>query len=123
MQNTGFLLGAGRHLAPALVSALLLLAVTARLIYAVRTTTANPASAGLIVGGCAANVGERIWRGAVTDFIATPWIVIDIADLAIVTGLALLAAQTSRRRLGGSSHSRPSPINPRTEDQPRKVPV
>lgn len=45
---------------------------------------------GAMVGGATANVVDRVRRGAVIDFVAAgPWPVFNLADGAIVAGLAL----------------------------------
>jgi lipoprotein signal peptidase len=53
---------------------------------------------GLLVGGASSNLLDRLLLGAVRDFLATPWAVINLADLAVlaaVTGsiLAYLTRQ------------------------------
>jgi signal peptidase II len=48
---------------------------------------------GLALGGAASNLADRVLRGAVVDFIAIgPWPTFNLADAAMVTGTALLAA-------------------------------
>jgi len=42
----------------------------------------------LVLGGAMSNLLDRIIRGGVLDFIVTPWIVLNLADLAVVAGLA-----------------------------------
>jgi signal peptidase II len=56
---------------------------------------------GLLVGGAGSNLLDRLLLGAVRDFLATPWAVINLADLAVlaaVTGsiLAHLTRQPLR---------------------------
>jgi len=60
----------------------------------IRRTTARllAASLGLIVGGAIGNVIDRLWHGAVFDFIQLhfgtwSWYVFNIADAAIVAGV------------------------------------
>ena len=48
---------------------------------------APPWAVGLLVGGAASNLLDRIAYGAVRDFLATPWIIVNVADLALVAGL------------------------------------
>jgi len=56
-------------------------------------------AAGLLVGGALSNVIDRIVRGGVLDFIATPWIALNLADLAVVAGLCwLFPAHRSQER-------------------------
>jgi signal peptidase II len=62
------------------------------LIYGDRThDVLMPVGIGLVVGGAAGNVLDRLRRGAIVDFIAVgPWPVFNLADAAIVVGLGLL---------------------------------
>jgi lipoprotein signal peptidase len=100
-------LGAWGHVALAAVA----LAVVAALgVWLRKADTALTALAiGAIAGGAVGNVIDRIRFGAVVDFIhahvATPWgdlswYVFNVADAAIVCGVAVLmvGSQTSRRR-------------------------
>jgi lipoprotein signal peptidase len=57
----------------------------------------SPAIPALIVGGFAAHVLDPARFGAVRDFIHTPWIVIDVADIAVVIGIVLLVAAVALR--------------------------
>jgi lipoprotein signal peptidase len=43
--------------------------------------------AGLLVGGAVSNLIDRLAGGSVRDFLATPWVVFNIADVAVVVGL------------------------------------
>jgi signal peptidase II len=50
---------------------------------------------GLVIGGAAGNVIDRLWRGAVVDFLdfhlgAWHWPAFNLADAAICTGVALM---------------------------------
>ncbi len=48
---------------------------------------------GLLVGGAAGNLADRVRQGEVTDFIDPPvWPAFNVADMAIVAGIALLVA-------------------------------
>ena len=48
-------------------------------------------SLGLLLGGAIGNLVDRIWLGKVTDFIDVgPWPIFNLADSAIVTGIAIL---------------------------------
>jgi signal peptidase II len=50
-----------------------------------------PIGIGLVVGGAAGNVLDRLRRGAIVDFIAVgPWPVFNLADAAIVAGIGLI---------------------------------
>ena len=49
-----------------------------------------PLALGAALGGAASNVGDRVWRGGVVDFIDVRfWPVFNLADVAIVLGVAL----------------------------------
>lgn len=66
---------------------------------------------GLIVGGALGNIVDRAWRGAVTDFIdlhvgALSWPAFNVADTAIVSGVALVLLLTLRRTQGATQRSR-----------------
>jgi signal peptidase II len=55
--------------------------------------------AGLLVGGALGNLVDRVRDGAVTDFIDLPaWPTFNLADTAIVLGVALLVLLPDRRR-------------------------
>ncbi len=47
----------------------------------------SPAFPALIVGGGIANTLDRVRLGAVRDFIATPWAVVNVADLVVLVGV------------------------------------
>jgi lipoprotein signal peptidase len=51
---------------------------------------------GLLVGGASSNLLDRLLLGAVRDFLATPWAVINLADLAVLAAVigAILAHLT-----------------------------
>jgi signal peptidase II len=51
-----------------------------------------PIGIGAAVGGATGNVIDRLRRGAVVDFVAIgPWPVFNLADAALVAGVALIA--------------------------------
>jgi signal peptidase II len=57
--------------------------------------TLAPVGVGAFLGGATGNVLDRLYRGAVVDFVAIgPWPVFNLADAALVvgTGLILLTA-------------------------------
>lgn len=53
-------------------------------------------AAGLLAGGAASNVADRVVQGAVRDWLALPWMVINLADLAVVVGAACYLAAGAR---------------------------
>jgi lipoprotein signal peptidase len=52
----------------------------------------SPLIPALVCGGLVAHTIDRIRFGAVRDFIATGWLIIDVGDLAVIAGLVALAA-------------------------------
>jgi lipoprotein signal peptidase len=54
-------------------------------------------AAGLILGGGVANIGDRVLYGGVRDWIETPIIIFNLADVAVVAGVV---AFLSTRRKG-----------------------
>lgn len=53
---------------------------------------------GLLVGGASSNLLDRLLLGAVRDFLATPWAVINLADLAVLAAvIASILAHLIRR--------------------------
>ena len=51
----------------------------------------SPVMPALVAGGTLGNVVDRIRLGAVTDFVATPWAIINVADVAVAIGVLGLA--------------------------------
>lgn len=49
-----------------------------------------------LLGGSLANLVDRIAFGSVHDFLATPWIVFNLADVAVAVGLARLVLTRTR---------------------------
>lgn len=47
----------------------------------------DPALAALVLGGAMSNLIDRLVGGSVRDFLATPWVVFNLADVAVVVGL------------------------------------
>jgi signal peptidase II len=65
------------------------------------------AALGLVIGGAMANALDRLIHGAVADFFqlhwhAWNWYVFNLADVAIVAGVALLLYESFRERNGTS---------------------
>jgi lipoprotein signal peptidase len=59
-----------------------------------------------LLGGSIANLIDRTAFGAVHDFLATPWAIINLADLAVVAGLVGLLVARHRNR----GHLRADPM-------------
>lgn len=54
------------------------------------------AGLGAAIGGATGNLLDRVWRGAVIDFIdLRVWPVFNLADVAIVSGLGLVLCSIS----------------------------
>jgi lipoprotein signal peptidase len=90
--NPGLALGVARGPAGILVVAsILMLAVFVAVIgrWAVQVGI-SPSIPALIAGGFAANVLDRARFGAVRDFLATPWAIVNVADIAVVGGVIAL---------------------------------
>lgn len=93
--NTGAafgLLASQQVLLTVVAGALLLFAWTQR-----RFISGQPAPVRLGValglGGAVGNTLDRVWRGAVLDFLSVPWIpVFNVADMCIVAGVSVLLA-------------------------------
>jgi signal peptidase II len=64
---------------------------------------------GLLLGGAVGNLWDRVWLGAVTDFISVTWtrdggISFNVADVALVAG-AVVATLALYRALFAASRS------------------
>ena len=110
--NTGVTFGMFRESAAdavwVLVAAkLLVVAFLARWLW--RTASrAEALGLGLVIGGAAGNILDRVARGAVTDFIDAHyggwhWPTFNMADVAIVCGVATLVLGGLRRSEGAAS--------------------
>jgi signal peptidase II len=67
----------------------------------VRLQGAPAWAAGLIIGGAAANLLDRAVHGAVQDFIVIGPVVVNLADLAVLVGLAGIVAGAATRFWSG----------------------
>ena len=99
--NSGAAVGIGRGVAPLLIAVGVVVLVV--LIGTGRSTPATRLSSvalGLVVGGAAGNLADRVFRGhggAVVDFIDLQWWpVFNVADIAITCGAALLVLASAR---------------------------
>ena len=102
-RGVGFgLLSADHPAAPWLLSALALAVVAGLVVWAARDGRPWTApSVGLVAGGALGNVADRLRHGAVTDFLdfhaaGHHWPAFNLADAAIVAGVALLVAAGGR---------------------------
>jgi signal peptidase II len=91
----------------AIVSAVIACAVIALLVYFARSAT-RPwiwLPTGLLLGGAAGNIVDRVHEGAVVDFIKLPhWPAFNVADSAITVGVVVLVLIVER----GSAPRRPA---------------
>jgi signal peptidase II len=104
-RNTSFSLGAGTG-PPLLLAALALLATVAFAAYLkpLALSGAMPAwIPGLLAGGAVSNLLDRVLRGAIQDWLVTPWAICNLADLAVVIGV--LGLIVSRCRAGSAAPS------------------
>jgi signal peptidase II len=91
----------GSHTAVTIVIAVALLAL---LVYFARHT-ARPLfwlPTGMMLGGAAGNVIDRLRQGSVTDFVKLPlgWPPFNLADVSITVGILLLFVLAERARAG-----------------------
>jgi lipoprotein signal peptidase len=63
---------------------------------------------GLLIGGALSNLVDRLLFGSVRDFIATPLIVVNVADLAVAAGLIGLALASAVRHYLAASTAPPT---------------
>jgi signal peptidase II len=56
----------------------------------------SPVACGLIVGGMLGNTLDRIRFGVARDFLATPWAIVNLADIAVAAGIVLLFVGSAR---------------------------
>ncbi len=85
----GLFLGSGRTVG-ILTAVILPLAITGLGLLA-RRDPLGAVGAGLLIGGAAGNLWDRLRHGEVTDFIELgPWPAFNLADVAVVCGAALL---------------------------------
>jgi len=108
VQNASYTLGIGgsdhNFLLLSLVSTLVL--VGAGWLYRplLRRGNIRPVSAGMILGGAAGNLGDRLAHGAVTDFLWLPWVIVNVADVAVLIGLLTLVPRLRWVQLLARSH-------------------
>jgi signal peptidase II len=92
-ENSGVVFGIGADQPFALVAALTGLVVVGMAVGAWRGLLGGPVGAGLVVGGGAANLADRLVGGSVVDlFDLGWWPVFNVADIALTIGVALTVA-------------------------------
>ena len=60
---------------------------------------ASPLGPAFIAAGIAGNTIDRICYGAARDFIRTPWAIVNVADLAVLAGLAMFVIALAQRAI------------------------
>jgi lipoprotein signal peptidase len=93
-RNPAFALGVVRGPAALLVAGSLavLLAFLGIVVPRARAVGVPSFAPALIAGGIIANTLDRARLGAARDFIATPWAIVNLADVAVATGILALVA-------------------------------
>jgi lipoprotein signal peptidase len=103
VRNTQLTLGIGSG--PPLLLAAIALMVTALFCGYLRPLALSGAIPawipGVLAGGAASNLVDRVLRGAIQDWLVTPWAVVNLADLAVVVGIVALVV--SRCRAGAAA--------------------
>jgi lipoprotein signal peptidase len=106
VRNPRFLLGLAGASLP-VMTLLMAIGIAAAGGYALRAASRGRLPVwipGLLVGGASSNLTDRLLLGSVRDFLATPWAVVNLADLAVVAAVlgAALTRPTRRPRTGGA---------------------
>ena len=111
LRNAGAAFSTGQNLGPLI--AVLALGVIVVLVRMGRVTASAPTAVaiGLVIGGAAGNLADRLFRsgggflrGHVIDFIDFQWWpVFNVADIAVVVGAISLAVLLSRAPASGST--------------------
>ncbi len=100
-RNRGVAFGLAGEVSPLLIGAALVLLLGLLAYLGSRSRSRGWAvwlPAGLLIGGALGNLIDRVRDGAVTDFIELPaWPTFNLADTAIVIGVALLILAPDRR--------------------------
>ena len=89
VRNHDFSLGIAHASLPVMV-ALMVFGIAALGAYLLRLTIRGQVPAwatGLFLGGAISNLADRVASGSVRDFIATPWIILNLADVAVAAGI------------------------------------
>ena len=99
-RNTGIAFGLADDVPPLLIGATLVALVALLGFIATRGEDDAPMwlAAGLLVGGALGNLADRVREEAVIDYIEIgPWPTFNLADVAIVAGVAVLVLVSFRR--------------------------
>jgi lipoprotein signal peptidase len=62
---------------------------------------------GLLMGGASSNLADRLLFGSVRDFLATPWAVINLADLAVLAAVVGATLAHPTRPSTGATPTQP----------------
>jgi lipoprotein signal peptidase len=57
---------------------------------------------GAVIGGAASNLGDRVMFGAVRDFIPTPLVIFNVADIAVLSGVVAFVWSMTRSPLASA---------------------
>jgi signal peptidase II len=98
-RNTGVAFGLASDVSPVVIGAALVLLLGLLIFLAARAREGAPIwlPAGLLIGGALGNLADRVRQDGVTDFIDLPlWATFNLADVAIVAGVALLVLLPDR---------------------------
>lgn len=99
VRNSGIAFGLFADFTPAigLLTALVLVGLVGYFARAGATHSLAPLALGLIAGGSASNLADRLRLGYVTDYLALPhWPSFNLADCFIVAGVAVVALTLAR---------------------------
>ena len=101
--NDGVAFGLGSGVAPLLITLAVALLAVLLVKNRLALTRASTVGAGLVLGGAAGNLCDRIFRdtgGRVVDFIDLQWWpVFNVADVCIVAGALVLVWSTGRKEV------------------------
>jgi signal peptidase II len=91
-------------------AALLGIFVAGRILLGARDASLRVA-AGLVIAGALGNLGDRLWNGAVTDFIQLRYFpfIFNVADVAITVGAVVLLAKLALTQEPADGAPTPTP--------------
>lgn len=98
VRNPSYLLGAGggSGIFLAVMSLVLVLLSLRGLGHTIPGSGLAAVAAGLTLGGATSNAFDRLIHGQVTDFIDLGSVIVNVADLAVLTGVILLVPELAR---------------------------